>query len=497
MVSVILASHFISCALGIISSVQGEVCIRPNVPSDCVETWLSSAAQQMDAQDKELTPFRAYTVALHAAASVIVHPYFEKAANETERLLLVVIVFLGGFMWTRVISKTTAIATSMDHHNIAYHSTMDDLNIQMKELRLPTDLRKRLRMYFMATRRQSERNVWHGIQTRMSPQLRTEVTYWTNKGWLRRVPYLANTSRYFMQEIAMKLKQEHFGLGETFGSNFKLYILNRGLASWSKSQGKSNVLLPGTVWGEEHLLLTNPDIMIPNTSRVVTFVEVLNLSRSDFKSVCGDHPEFDSQMKKYYLWYTMVRTLIFAANKKREEQFQEKKLGKHSTHDDHAYDAHNDINHMLHEQEAIKAQRELRKSMRTLSKELTTTTATTADTGTPDAQAAIFARLDAIEDRTSRRIEQLETCVERLPALHGGAARFDLADAPRHPEQAAGAGFGQERLVHGPGWLRQPLRNREHAAAAIQQRDNRRCAGPVLTDGLHASWAQLMSSMSP
>ena len=45
-----------------------------------------------------------------------------------ERLLFTILLLIGGFMWTQVISRSTAIASSLNAHQLAHQQTMDDLN---------------------------------------------------------------------------------------------------------------------------------------------------------------------------------------------------------------------------------------------------------------------------------------------------------------------------------------------------------------------------------
>merc|ERR1719161_1273419 len=99
-------------------------------------TWFSPAAMEYNSQGQELTSYRKYIVALYAASTMIVHPHVYSPQNEWERQPFIVLIFVGGFIWTRVISRSTALITSMDRHNIHYQSTMDDLNAIASQKRL-------------------------------------------------------------------------------------------------------------------------------------------------------------------------------------------------------------------------------------------------------------------------------------------------------------------------------------------------------------------------
>ena len=43
-------------------------------------------------------------------------------------MLFTMLLLIGGFMWTQVISRSTAIASSLNAHQLAHQQTMDDLN---------------------------------------------------------------------------------------------------------------------------------------------------------------------------------------------------------------------------------------------------------------------------------------------------------------------------------------------------------------------------------
>ena len=43
-------------------------------------------------------------------------------------MLFTILLLIGGFMWMQVISRSTAIASSLNAHQLAHQQTMDDLN---------------------------------------------------------------------------------------------------------------------------------------------------------------------------------------------------------------------------------------------------------------------------------------------------------------------------------------------------------------------------------
>eukprot|EP00746_Dinoflagellata_sp_MGD_P136897 gnl/MRDRNA2_/MRDRNA2_70747_c0_seq1.p1 gnl/MRDRNA2_/MRDRNA2_70747_c0~~gnl/MRDRNA2_/MRDRNA2_70747_c0_seq1.p1 ORF type:complete len:705 (+),score=118.54 gnl/MRDRNA2_/MRDRNA2_70747_c0_seq1:78-2117(+) len=319
LVTVCLAAHWIGCFLGIVSSLEGDVCHGlPDDAVDCTMTWFSPAAMEMVESGKDLTGYHRYVVALYVASTVIVHPHALPPKNEFEYIPFIMLIFFGGFIWTRVISRSTALITSMDRHVIHYQQTMDDLNIITAQHRLSTTLRRRLRCFFMNTRDSSQRDTWVGLTKRMSPTLKLEVLYQMSKDWIRRVPYLAGTSKLFLMEITMHLNSQRYGQKEVFGDNFRLYIMKAGICNWIQGEGKNSLLRAGCVWGEEHLLLNNWELLRPNTASSITFVEVLSLDRDMFTQVCSEYPEYDQTMRWYYRNYAVSRGIMVYAAKSRK-----------------------------------------------------------------------------------------------------------------------------------------------------------------------------------
>jgi len=323
---VAVSAHWMSCMLGLVSRLQGEICHGSNSSTDCVETWLSEAATSIVTENgNELSPFHMYIVALYTTSTIIVHPHVYEPTDFWERVSFIVMVFTGGFIWTRVISRSTAIMTSLDRHTIAYHQNMDDLNAISHELHLSQDLKRNLRAYFMEARRTSHKATWLELQVKMSPTLRTEVAYQLHKTWMRRIPYFKGLSKFLVSQFSRCLDSLVVAAHETFGSNFTLYILHQGLVGRfsGKRSGKLCVLHPGAVWGEEHLLLTAWWLIVPNTATAITYAELLTLEREAFEKVCFDYPDCQALMRKHYVRYAVFRGIIHVAKRRRREELGE------------------------------------------------------------------------------------------------------------------------------------------------------------------------------
>jgi len=325
---VMIVAHWMSCIFGIIIKFQGNPCMDIAFgQSDCVITWITPAYDSMRQMNQQATPIQSYLLALYVSATIIVHPHSSPPQNEEERIVFIILMFIGGFVWTKVISKSTALAASMDRHNLFFHQTMDDLNSITKDMELTPQLRRRLRMFFMNTKDSSKRQCWKELTARMSPKLRVEVSYAINRGWLLRVPYFVGISRFFVQELTVRLHSHNYSQEETFGSNFTLYIIYNGICTWFRSSAatkistkrKSCILTSGCVWGEEHLLLNVWKLLIPNTAKSLGYSEVLSLTRENFWDVADDYPEYRQMLRKYYVHYVKVRGVLYEADLRRQK----------------------------------------------------------------------------------------------------------------------------------------------------------------------------------
>lgn len=314
--AVIIAAHWIACLLGCVSRWQvseGEVCWNA-FQQDCVLTWMTeglavSGVSEMLSDGDVL--LRTYLTAMHASMSILVHPHTYMPTNIGEQVAFILLMLIGGFIWTQVISRSTAIFTSLDRHRIFFQQTLDDVNSISYNLGLSPGLRKRLRKFFLTANRTSNQEVWKGLVSRVSPQLRRDISRELNKAWVLRIHVLAKCqSTSFVTSIAEKLISQQFAEGEMFGSPFHLYVLAGGLA---RIVPRLDILIKDSVWGEDHLLLTNRMIISDNTAQALTFTETRTLSQEDFSDALADFPEFTSIIRWARVRHILVRGLRLLA----------------------------------------------------------------------------------------------------------------------------------------------------------------------------------------
>jgi len=314
--TVIVVAHWISCLLGAVSRFEAEeVCIGKEAfdreDATCEITWMTKSLKWIGTVRQEgssqVPVINAYSVSLLTSVTILVHPYFHvvQPVNVLETIMITCMILLGGLLWTRVISKSTGMFTSLDRHNIHYHQMMDDMNETMSHLGLNPKHKTKLRAFFMRMRDLSKQDTWGQIMDRMSPTLRREVTWETNRVWARRVPCLIGCTHVMITEVAEALKSHRFAQREYFGEPYTLYIMQIGKATrWSKKGATGlQVKGPGDFWGEEQIMLSNPNLLTSNIALAVSFLEVKSISRDQFDAICHYYPENWDCLKRHYYRY--------------------------------------------------------------------------------------------------------------------------------------------------------------------------------------------------
>lgn len=311
--SVLAVSHWLACTLGIVHkfAIEHEICSRLDLEegrTDCSTSWLTEGmryhADWGDSENPTVDIFEAYIMAFYTGITILVHPHAHEATGTGERLLFTILLLIGGFMWTQVISRSTAIASSLNAHQLAHQQTMDDLNNIANRLSLSFDMKVRLRKFFLRSQAQHEYQAWQEILSRMSPQLRRDTYREVNVHWVKKVRFFDGCSTSFLTGIAEILEIKMFAEQEHFGQLFHMYIMMGGTASRVIN---FNLLLPGMIWGEDHLLLSNPDLVCSNIAVSLTVVEVQELSKEGFDSVLQDFPDHAQILRREVVKFIVIR----------------------------------------------------------------------------------------------------------------------------------------------------------------------------------------------
>lgn len=326
---VMIAAHWLACFLGIMSRLQQEECpedsglgLAAQGGGGCrASSWLAAAVRSR--YDFAYDPtgdqnvLDAYLVALHASMSIIAHPHSYQPTSSMERACFILLMLLGGIFWTQIISRSTAIITSLSKHSNAHLTRIDDLNSSCADLSLPHDLRKKLRRFFLCMEDASKYDTWKGIVHKMSPKLRRDACREINRNWLTKINFLSSCSAGMLAEVAEAMENSCFSELERFGSLWTMYILIDGMAVL---RGSGKVSTAGAVWGEDHLLLSCEALLSNNAAGALAFAQCQTLTRKNFMSVVARHPEEQKRLRTQTVKLAIIRGIRTASLEARAGQ---------------------------------------------------------------------------------------------------------------------------------------------------------------------------------
>mmetsp|Transcript_56488 Transcript_56488/g.131976 ORF Transcript_56488/g.131976 Transcript_56488/m.131976 type:complete len:359 (+) Transcript_56488:1-1077(+) len=215
--------------------------------------------------------------------------------NILERTTCTIIILTAGLCWAYVLGEVCAIVSDMNSESQAFRKKMTDLNTMMWEQGLPYELRCRLRSFFLQNRHQALHVTRQKLRDSMSPQLQSEVCIALNLAWITKVTFFSqfmnimeeneargmdtDSFRICISDISRELDVGAFAQGERFDNVQVLYILSKGLVALNSRVGSN-----GAVWGED-FVLSDTTLIRPVRGFALTYLEVLNLTRSKFMRV--------------------------------------------------------------------------------------------------------------------------------------------------------------------------------------------------------------------
>merc|ERR1712224_768374 len=84
--------------------------------------------------------------------------------------------------------------------------------------------------------------------------------------------------------------------------------------------GSFNVLCPGALWGEEHLLLSYLPLLDDNSAMALLFVQCQELSKKKFESVLEDHPDHYARIRDQVARTALTRGIKLHVKKMKQLQ---------------------------------------------------------------------------------------------------------------------------------------------------------------------------------
>ncbi|CAK9104793.1 Potassium voltage-gated channel subfamily H member 7 (Ether-a-go-go-related gene potassium channel 3) (ERG-3) (Eag-related protein 3) (Ether-a-go-go-related protein 3) (hERG-3) (Voltage-gated potassium channel subunit Kv11.3), partial [Durusdinium trenchii] len=175
-----LLCHWLACTWSILIQLAA-----PGIP-----TWIDDIAAE-DAKfgiDTRKEPWRIYVAAFYFCSYTMTSVGYGDIGpkNVLERTVCTIFVLGAGLSWACVLGEVCAIVAEMNAESQEFRRKMHNLNKMMSDQGLPSELRLRLRGFFLQNRHQTVFTTHQRLLMNMSPQLRSEVCTAVNLVWIQK-----------------------------------------------------------------------------------------------------------------------------------------------------------------------------------------------------------------------------------------------------------------------------------------------------------------------
>lgn len=120
-----------------------------------------------------------------------------------------------------------------------------------------------------------------------------------------------------MTAVAEGLVAERYAQHEVFGTTCHMYILSKGIIT--RSTNLTLLLKPGSVWGEDHMILSCKYLFEDVSAVSQSFSEVLVMPRARFQGIVKDHPEDHIHLRKCYVKLSVIRGVLYMVKQVKKE----------------------------------------------------------------------------------------------------------------------------------------------------------------------------------
>lgn len=125
------------------------------------------------------------------------------AKTDAERGVMLVIMFVGAFIYAYAVGTISSILGSMDTVKHEFYDSLDNLNVYMREKHIPKDAQARVRAYlhFSLDARRSQH--FRELLDRLTPSLKQKAIFVMNQEWTEKLPFQAQNDPDFGQFIEL------------------------------------------------------------------------------------------------------------------------------------------------------------------------------------------------------------------------------------------------------------------------------------------------------
>ncbi|MDJ0556361.1 MAG: ion transporter [Microcoleaceae cyanobacterium MO_207.B10] len=221
--------------------------------------------------------------------------------TEIEITFTLTVMFLGVSMYAYIIGSVSSLISNLDAAQARYRAKLDQIQIYMRENRIPSNLQQKIRDYYQYRWIENRDIRDYHILEELPYPLKMKLALQLHKEVIETVPIFQGATAHFVEEIVMALKPEILPPNEYIiregNWGHEMYFIKRGVVqAFSEKTGIIyRNMSAGKFFGEIALIYEKR-----RTASVITttYCELFVLDKSDFQKVLENYPDFAGHVRK-------------------------------------------------------------------------------------------------------------------------------------------------------------------------------------------------------
>jgi len=206
--------------------------------------------------------------------------------------------------WAYVIGSVCSIVSTLQPHELEYQRAMDNLNLMLRDRKMPQEMRSQFRRYFMEARERSKQTIEQSVIDHMSPMLQGECAMFMHKEALEQIWYFKELDKEAVVGAARHLKLLLFAPTEDILGERALFIIRRGICSQ-----RGRLLTHGETWGED-MILENEFLRHTDNAKAMSYLSVLRLRVEHLDDVIYSFPKAKEWLRVAQVRIALTRGFI-------------------------------------------------------------------------------------------------------------------------------------------------------------------------------------------
>ena len=301
----VLFCHWMACVWGFVGHFQ--VSNSEDFPHN---SWMGA----FEGNDVEGNPWykwnirnpkHQYVIALYFSIMTLTTVGYGDVLATTipEYALMIIIMFVGGFMWAYIIGAVCAVTATLDIKKIEHQQLYDQINSMLVDMSIDRSTAARVRSFMFQSEEMERRDAYSELVEFLSPELQGLMCDEISARTLGKVNYFVSRTNRFRFAIYKALTRRLYVPQELIHEDRLLIIANQGVVG---SDGR--IYTRGMALNTDFFLQCD-EIQEAGTliTRALNYVELELLSRRDFALIVRQFPAERPYITAFRVFYALRR----------------------------------------------------------------------------------------------------------------------------------------------------------------------------------------------